>query len=147
MKKLLVYICTLMIAFMFVSCQTSTKPIPPSTPTGVYKTLDGKWNGTISWRTGFRNGSYGLVITIKEGIVIIESQIGKEIGTLEGNIIHVESTSWLDPGPRNVRMYYPDRDYIISENTITINFQGTWSTQEIDDVNGSMEVQGMLTRE
>ena len=145
MKKLLVYICTLMMVFMFTSCQT-TKSTPPAKPTGIHKTLDGKWNGTISWRTGFRNGSYGLVITIKEGIVIIESQIGKEIGTLEGNIIHVESTSWLDSGPRNVRMYYPDRDYIISENTITINFQGTWNTQEIDDVNGSMEVQGMLTR-
>ena len=147
MKKLLVYICTLMMAFMFVSCQTSTKPIPPSTPTGVYKTLDGKWNGTISWRTEFRTGSYGLGITIQEGIVIIESQIGKEIGTLEGNIIHMESTTWFDSGPRNVRMYYPDRDYIISENTITINFQGSWSTQEIDNVNGFVEVQGMLTRE
>ena len=150
MKKLLVYICTLMIAFMFVSCQNSTKSTPPATPTEIHKVSNGVWNGTVSWSSAFRTGSYGLVITVQEGIVIIESQIGEEIGTLEGNIIHLKSTSWDDlSGSRDIKVYYPDRDYIISENgsTITINFQGTWNTQEIDDVNGTMEVKGMLTRE
>jgi hypothetical protein len=150
MKKLLVYICTLMIAFMFVSCQTSSKPTPPAAPTGIHNTLDGKWNGTVSWRSEFRTGSYILSIMIQEGTVVIESEIGTEIGTLEGNIIHVESTSWLDStGLRDIRMYYPDRDYIISEdgNTITMNFQGSWNTLEIDDANGFVEVQGILTRE
>lgn len=149
MRKSLVCICTLTVVFMFVSCQTSTKPTPPAAPTGIHNILDGKWTGTVSWRTAYRTGSSGLSVMIQEGTAVMESTAGTKIsGALEGNTIYVKSTDWTNS--EGTRIHYPDREFHISKDgkTITIDFDGSWHSQERgDDVKGWVEVNGILTRE
>jgi hypothetical protein len=150
MRKLIMCICTFVMVFMFVSCQTSTKPTPPAATTGIHNnTLDGKWNGTVSWRTAYRTGSSGLSVMIQEGTAVMESTSGTKMsGTLEGNTIHVKSTDWTNS--EGTRIHYPDREFHISEDgkTITIDFDGSWHSQARgDDATGWVEVDGTLTRE
>ena len=84
MRKSLVYFCTFMMAFMFVSCQTlpkapeASKPGKPSAPGAL--NLNGKWNGTAEWKTESESGtSHEQYEIVQEGMVIaaVEMENGK----------------------------------------------------------------------
>jgi hypothetical protein len=167
MRKSLLYICTLTMAFMFVSCQTSTKPdlTAPATTIGVHRpdtpptstftklTLDGKWSGTVKWKSEYDSGSvHRESVIIQEGtditMLTTSTKAGtmpKNYGTLEGNTIHMESLTYYDSG--GARVFYPARELHISQNgnTITINFEGRWQVEENRE--GRVSINGTLTRE
>ena len=108
MKKLLVCICSLMMVFMFVSCQTAekappeeskpkappeaNKPEKPSVPVSI--NLNGKWKFTSKWSMkedmDIDEGQFEIV---QKGTKITWINIPpgeKNFGTLEGNILHME---------------------------------------------------------
>ncbi|MBT3368583.1 MAG: hypothetical protein HN416_15650 [Nitrospina sp.] len=157
MRKSLVYFCTFMMAFMFVSCQTlpkapeASKPGKPSAPGAL--NLNGKWNGTAEWKTESESGtSHEQYEIVQEGmeITILNITTGSEglpkgYGTLEGNILHMESSIFYNS--RGSRISYPARELFISQdgNTITTKFDGLWQGEE--GWEGPVSVKATITRE
>ena len=157
MRKLLLCITMILIAFMFVSCKTATKSAPetskPEKPLAASAfNLNGKWKVTVDWKAGGNSGtsnmSYKIVQNGMEIIMITQS--GDKIPcTLKGNVIRLEPRTTNNPNSL-VTNYFPDRQYEISQdgNTLTSEFDYTWSVEgdDRDRLNpGSMTV--TMTRE
>ena len=65
MRKSLVCICTLIMAFMFVLCQTSLKATAETGKPGKSLApssfnLNGKWKVTVEWENEYRSGTVYL---------------------------------------------------------------------------------------
>ena len=136
MKKLLVCICALIMAFIFVSCQTSPKAAPetskpgkPLAPGSV--NLNGKWKVTFEWENEYGSGTgqfQNEIVQKGMEITLINTDSGSKItGTLKGDIIHLERR--VDSNPDSgVTNFFPAREYKISQdgNTLTSKFGYTW---------------------
>jgi hypothetical protein len=126
-------------AFMFVSCKTSTKAKPetskPEKPlaTGSFN-LNGKWKGTGEWKNEYESGTFNEQYEIVQKgmeITLINATPGSKVwskhyGTLKGNIIHMESVSFIDS--KGYTILLPARELNISQdgNTLTSEFDYVW---------------------
>ena len=127
MKKLLVYICSLTIVLMFVSCQTAekappeaSKPEKPSVPVSL--NLNSKWKLTNKWSVqGLGDIDKSRFEIIQKGAEItwIDITTGrKSIGTLEGNTLHMEPLEF--DNSENNRIMLLARKYKISQDGTTM---------------------------
>ena len=145
-KLLLVCICSLMMVFMFVSCQTAekappeaskpeapseaTKPEKPSVPVSI--NLNGKWKFTAKWRMGgLGDIDEGQFEIVQKGTEITWTDIPtgrKNIGTLEGNILHMEPYEYYRQRD-GVTVSFPVRKYKISQDGNTMSCKYNFSTR------------------
>ena len=126
MRKLLTSICILMTAFMFLSCQTSPKATAPESID-----LNGKWKRTVDWKTDYAASKVNHNCEIVQKgteITIINTKTGvKDVGTLQGNVIHLEPKVTTDP-VRQSKIHVPAREGRISPdgNTVTMEYNYTF---------------------
>jgi len=153
MRKLLVSICALIMAFMFVSCKTTPKATSetskPEKPlaTGSFN-LNGKWKGTGEWKNEYESGTFNVQYeVVQKGmeITMINTRSGSKFsGTLNGNIIHMESTSFIDS--KGYTILVPARECNISQdgNTATLDYEYVWegygSEGRINRGRGNMKI-------
>jgi hypothetical protein len=135
MRTLLVSICALILAFMFVSCKTTPKATSetskPEKPlaTGSFN-LNGKWKVSGQWKNEYRSGTFNFQYEIVQKgmeITMINTRSGsKFLGTLKGNIIHMEPRITEDP--KGATIFFPAREVKVSQdgNTLTSEFDYTW---------------------
>ena len=136
MRKSLVCSYVLIMAFMFVLCQTSPKATAETGKPGKSLApssfnLNGKWKVTVEWENEYRSGTSNLQYEIVQKgmeITMINTRSGSKFpGTLKGDIIHLEPKVTFNPNSGN-KLSFPDRKYKISQdgNTLTSKFDYTW---------------------
>ena len=151
MRTLLLCICALIMAFMLVSCQTSSKAKAPSETSKAVEplvpssfNLNGRWKTTAKWKNEYNSGTvyiqYEIVQKGKRITYITIPSGPRFIGTLKGNIIDMEPTVFY--GSNGIRNWFPAREIKISQdgNTLTSKFDYDWRG-EAESINpGSMTV-------
>ena len=112
------------------------KPLAPGS-----LNLNGRWKGNGEWTDEGGRGTFSYTAEIVQNDMKIKIT-GNVLGTLKGNILHLEPKTTYNPNSE-VTLYYPDREYKISQdgNTLTSKFDYVW---EIENPhrrgNGSMTV-------
>jgi len=135
MRKLLVCACVLMVAFIFVLCQTSPKATAETAKAGKSLApssfnLNGKWKVTAEWKNEYGSGTASLQYEIVQNgmeITMITRSGTKIPGTLKGDIIHLEPRDAYNPNS-GMTSFFPAREYKISQdgNTLTSEFDYIW---------------------
>jgi hypothetical protein len=135
-RKSVVCICALIMAFAFVSCKTTPKATPETSKPGKPLApssfnLNGKWKVTVEWENEYRSGTSNLQYEIVQKgmeITMINTRSGDKFPfTLKGDIIHLEPRDAYDLNS-GVTSYFPAREYKISQdgNTLTCECDYTW---------------------
>lgn len=153
MRKLLVCITMLLIAFMFVSFETAATCAAETTnseKTSADTSLDlnGKWKVIGEWKNESGSGTFDLNYAIvHKGIeVIMITQSGEKIPcALKGDVLHLEPREAYNPNT-GVSSFFPAREYKISQdgNTLTSEFDYTW---EYGRMRGPASMKVTMTRE
>jgi len=140
MRKLLVCICTLIMAFMLVSCKTTPKATSetskPEKPLAASSSnLNGKWKVAGEWKIGSNSGTFNMKYKIVQKgmeITMINTRSGDKFpGTLKGDIIRLEPRTTTNPNS-GVTSFFPAREYKVSQdgNTLTTEFDYTWENEK-----------------
>lgn len=100
------------------------KPLPPGS-----LNLNGRWKGAGEWTDENKSGTFNYTTEIVQNGMEIK-MAGNVLGTLKGNILHLEPRTSYNPNSK-VTVYYPDREYKISQdgNTLTSKFDYVWEVE------------------
>ena len=143
MKKLLICICILVMAFMFISCNTSPK-FTQSTNKEKHLLVDlnGKWKVSCNWSNEYGSDTFifDSEIVQKGAKIKIINKSNESGGTIKNNTVYLVSETHYNLNT-GVRTQLPSRQFKISQdgNTMTSNFDYIWDSDK-DSGNGTMDV-------